>query len=596
VVAKKRQSKSRPKPVDQEARGAKPVGQEARGAKPIDRDVGGAKPIDRDVGGAKPAGRAKSPAAAAALSFLFPGTGQLYMGRRLAALVFAVPAIAVVVWALLQLSQGLTYFAVYVSTDQDYALTVMLVAAAFTLWRLLAIAHPFVAARPGRPQAKAVAVLAALLIATVGMGDVVFSNAYNAYNLPAQIAQNDYLDATDPPGFTDSPEPDWSFYLSGTDPWDLPDYTIDPAFTCPPYYNPPEAVTAPKLALAGRLMPAGPGPQLAAESESPSPTTSPEPTATPEPTAEPTPTPSLSPTPTPSPSPTPTPSPSPTPTPNPNRMTILLVGVDFISGRNHALTDTLMLVSIDLETNKVAMVSVPRDTANFPFYWGGQAAVNMKINGFSKAVARGSIAAPDTPMVALANEIGYLVGVRVDYYAAIDMGGFVELIDLVGGIDVNNPRVLDDPFTCTYVPKGLVHMDGAAALRYARSRESSNDYYRAGRQQLVMMALRRKLATPAILPQLGGLMDIAGRSIATNFPLKDAKDYVSAAENVDSISNCVLGPPYNYHPPSSQTKGSWTSRLKLDKVANLSVYLFGTDSLYYGQPGVVPTACQSRYS
>jgi LCP family protein required for cell wall assembly len=563
-VAKKRQSKPQPEPVDQEARGAKPVG------------------------------RAKSPAAAAALSFLFPGAGQLYMGRRLAALVFAVPAIVVVVWSLLQLSQGLTYFAVYVSTDQDYALTVMLVAAAFTLWRILAIAHPFLAMRPGRPQARAAAVLVALLIATVGMGDVVFSNAYDAYNLPAQIAQNDYLDATDPPGFTDSPEPSWSLYFGGTDPWDLPEYTIDPAFTCPPYYNPPEAVTAPRLALAGRLMPAGPGPQPAAESESPSPTTSPEPTATPEPTAVPSPT--EAPTTSATEEPTASPSPSPTPTPNPNRMTILLVGIDFISGRSHALTDTLMLVSIDLETNKVAMVSVPRDTANFPFYWGGQAAVNMKINGFSKAVARGSIAAPDTPMVALANEIGYLVGVRVDYYAAIDMGGFVELIDLVGGIDVNNPRVLNDPFTCTYVPKGLVHMDGAAALRYARSRESSNDYYRAGRQQLVMVALRQKLATPAILPQLGGLMDIAGRSIATNFPLKDAKNYVSAAENVKSISNCVLGPPYNYHPPSSETKGSWTSRLKLDKVANLSVYLFGTDSLYYGQPGVVPTACESRYS
>jgi LCP family protein required for cell wall assembly len=276
-------------------------------------------------------------------------------------------------------------------------------------------------------------------------------------------------------------------------------------------------------------------------------------------------------------------------------MTILLVGVDFIAGRNHALTDTLMLVSVDLKSGVVSMVSVPRDTAAFPFYWGGEAPVTFKINSLSKAIAAGYFGSPDSPMVTLANEIGYLVGVPVDYYAAIDMGGFVQLIDLVGGVDVNNPRVLNDPFTCTYVPKGLVHMDGAAALRYARSRESTNDYYRAGRQQLVMMALRQKLATPAILPQLGSLMDIAGRSIATNFPLKDAKNYVSAAENVKKISNCVLGPPYNYHPSSSETKGSWTSRLKLDKVANLSVSLFGTDSRYYGQPGVVPTPCESRY-
>ena len=198
-------------------------------------------------------------------------------------------------------------------------------------------------------------------------------------------------------------------------------------------------------------------------------------------------------------------------------------------------------------------------------------------------------------MVTLANEIGYLVGVPVDYYAAIDMAGFKDLIDLVGGVDVNNPRVLNDPFTCTYYAKGLVHLDGEAALRFARSRESSSDYYRAARQQLVMMALRTKLATPEILPRLGTLMDIASRSIATNFPLKNAKNYVSAAENVASISNCVLGPPYNFHPPSTETGGSWTSRLKLDRVANLSVSLFGADSRYYGQPGVVATPCQSHY-
>ena len=75
-----------------------------------------AEPSERPVPG-RAAGR-KSPAAAAALSFLFPGAGQLYMGRRVAALIFALPALAVAAWALLQLTQGLAYFAVYVSTDQ----------------------------------------------------------------------------------------------------------------------------------------------------------------------------------------------------------------------------------------------------------------------------------------------------------------------------------------------------------------------------------------------------------------------------------------------------------------------------------------------
>jgi LCP family protein required for cell wall assembly len=557
-------------------------------------------PAGQPTPAARPARHRRSPVAAAALSFLFPGIGQLYMGRRLSALVFAVPALAVIVWVLLQLTQGVVYFAASM-LDESYALTVMAVAAGFTAWRIASIAHPYVVARPRRVGRRAAAVLAALIVVTLGMGDVVFSNAYDAYNTSRQIAANNFLDATDPPNPapSESPSGSWLPFPEGTDFWETPEVTIDPAFTCPPYYNPPGAVvpagTARALAFVQRIAPAGPGLPLAAESGSPEPTPTPTPGPTAEPTAEPTPTPTPTPEPTAEPTPTPTPTPSPSPTPNPNRMTILLVGVDFIAGRNHALTDTLMLVSIDLKSGVVSMVSVPRDTAAFPFYWGGEAPVTFKINSLSKAIAAGYFGSPDSPMVTLANEIGYLVGVPVDYYAAIDMGGFVQLIDLVGGVDVNNPRVLNDPFTCTYVPKGLVHMDGAAALRYARSRESTNDYYRAGRQQLVMMALRQKLATPAILPQLGSLMDIAGRSIATNFPLKDAKNYVSAAENVKKISNCVLGPPYNYHPSSSETKGSWTSRLKLDKVANLSVSLFGTDSRYYGQPGVVPTPCESRY-
>ena len=107
------------------------------------------------------------------------------------------------------------------------------------------------------------------------------------------------------------------------------------------------------------------------------------------------------------------------------------------------------------------------------------------------------------------------------------------------------------------------------------------------------MALEKKMATPAMLPKLGSLLALAGKSIATNFPLKTAKNYVAIAEHPSSISHCVLGPPYDYHPDSSLTNGTWTSRLTLSQVANLSVYLFGTDSRYYGQAGVVPAPCHN---
>jgi LCP family protein required for cell wall assembly len=557
-----------------------------------------------EAGASIPAQRAaKSPLFAATLSFVFPGAGQLYLGRRISAVVFAVPALVAVIWAVLQLSQGLVYFAVSM-LDDGYALTVMVVVAAFTAWRVASIAHPFLVVRPRHIGLRAGAVLALLLIATLGMGDVVFSNAFAAYSAARQIASNDFADAIASPtasptpfDLTPVPSPTFAPTDSGSP---LPSAT--PEITPSP--NPCDAYSAARQIASNDIADAAAPPMPLVLTRVPSPALAPTDSGSPPPSATPKITPSPSPTlaptdsgpPLPSATPKITPSPSPTVSPgtNPNRLTILLTGVDFMTGRAHALNDTLMLVSVDTRTRAVAMVSVPRDTSAFPFYWGGQAPNTFKINGLVKAIAAGQFGSPDPPITTLANEIGWLVGLRVDYYAEIDMDGFSQMIDLVGGVDVYNPTLLNDPFTCTYVPAGQIHLDGPTALKYVRSRETTSDYRRASRQQTVLIALEKKMATPAMLPKLGSLLALAGKSIATNFPLKTAKNYVATAEHIASISQCVLGPPYNYHPDSSLTSGTWTSRLLLDRVANLSVQLFGTDSRYYGQPGVVPASCQNR--
>jgi LCP family protein required for cell wall assembly len=558
--------------------------------------------------------RSRSPLVAAVLSFVFPGAGQFYLGRRKSALAFAVPALVVVAWALLQLSNGLVYFALSM-LDDGYALTIMAVAAALTTWRLVAIAHPFFVTRPVRLGARAGVVLAALVIATIAMGDVVFSNAFAVYNADREIASNDFHEADSSLDASPASSPTqylpWITYVPvGASPSPSAGPSRTP-FVCADYPVKLSSVSGGAGAQPAALVPASaPSTAMVPEAD---PNASPSEGATTLPTVDPSPSPSPAPPPSPSPSPTITPteagtpspshapsadsspSPSAAPTPNLNRVTVLLTGVDFLQGRHHALNDTIILVSIDLKTRDVAMVSVPRDTANFPFYWGGQAPVNFKINGLANAISAGRFGSPDSPLGTLANEVGYLVGVKVDYYAEVDIAGFAKLIDAVGGIDVYNPTVLDDPFTCTYVPAGNVHLDSTNALRYARSRETSSDYYRSSRQQRVLIALEKKMASPAMLARLGSLIALVGQSVATNFPLNTARNYSSMTENLASISQCVLGPPYNYHPDTTATGGTWTSRLMLDRVANLSVKLFGTDSRYYGQPGVTPTACQSRF-
>ncbi|MGD0248987.1 MAG: LCP family protein, partial [Candidatus Limnocylindrales bacterium] len=291
-----------------------------------------------------------------------------------------------------------------------------------------------------------------------------------------------------------------------------------------------------------------------------------------------------------------------TPAPLAHRVTILLTGLDFTAGRDHALNDTLLAVSLDTDSGQVAMISVPRDTANFPLYWGVTASPTLRINSIQGYVRNGWLLSPDPPMTTLTKEIGYLIGIPVNYYAQIDMDGFVQLIDLVGGVDVVNPTALaDDPFYPGWrEPAGPIHLDGKNALIYVRSRDTpgSNDYYRDSRQQDVLIALEKKLANPGMAPQFQQVLGLAGKSIQTNFPLDTVKDYTPYVDKFTSgtVLRCVLGQPYSYYVDRSTTKGMSTTRLNMDLVADLSVQYFGTDSRYYGQAGVTPAPCQTPWS
>jgi anionic cell wall polymer biosynthesis LytR-Cps2A-Psr (LCP) family protein len=189
-------------------------------------------------------------------------------------------------------------------------------------------------------------------------------------------------------------------------------------------------------------------------------------------------------------------------------------------------------------------------------------------------------------------EVSYLVGIPINYYATMDLASFMTMIDMVGGIDIDNPAAISDP---TYdwldgspygfkLAAGRQHLDGRHALAYARSRHGSgnSDYARAGRQQQLLVALEHKMATPSVVVNLPSWTQQAGSLIRTDFPASQVADMVAAGQKIpaENFDRFVLGPPYSV---SSATSTASTSCLMLDKVAPLSIKLFGQDSRYYGK-------------
>jgi LCP family protein required for cell wall assembly len=218
------------------------------------------------------------------------------------------------------------------------------------------------------------------------------------------------------------------------------------------------------------------------------------------------------------------------------RVTVLLVGVDNTHAAERGLTDTLIVASFDPISHSLTMISIPRDTARLPMYMGGE--FSGRVNNLMRTAARNPELYPDGAMGTLVNELSYIVGVPIDYYAQIDIAGFTALVDMVGGVDV----VLDTPIqdatyqfspteTGFYLDAGPHHLDGKLATAYARSRHGpgNSDYERARRQQQILLALRTKFNDPRLMANLPGLLYVLSNIVRTDAPLDRLPDIVSIA-------------------------------------------------------------------
>ncbi len=245
------------------------------------------------------------------------------------------------------------------------------------------------------------------------------------------------------------------------------------------------------------------------------------------------------------------------------RTNILLLGG---GGKNHpggGLTDSIMVISINWKSNKMAVISVPRDLwVNVPGY--GYSKINKTYSygeQDSKASGGGGKVASDL--------VGNILGIPIHYFISMDFAGFEKIINTVGGVDIDVPKAINDPlypaadmvhYDPFSISAGPHHMDGALALKYARSRETTSDFDRSKRQQLVLAATKKKVLTLNVLTnpaKVTGLLNAIGDHLRTNLSVAEIKAMWDNIKNIDmdNIVNQVFDTSANSPLISSTSKG-----------------------------------------
>jgi polyisoprenyl-teichoic acid--peptidoglycan teichoic acid transferase len=226
------------------------------------------------------------------------------------------------------------------------------------------------------------------------------------------------------------------------------------------------------------------------------------------------------------------------------RLTVLLLGSDYRPAKPGNRTDAIMVVSVDPSTGKSAAFSVPRDTERFPLPGGDT--FNPKVNALFQSLQTqtGHGGAAMSQAVAAAFDI------EIDGFVFIGFRGVRELVGAVGGVDVTLDKAYYDPEYWVSakkqgwgLPAGTSHLGPEDALIFSRSRKGDNDFARARRQQLLVMAALKKTRSlgPTALPRL---LSIASKTVATDLPLDRAADLyrIVASTDLGTVPRTVFGP------------------------------------------------------
>lgn len=201
---------------------------------------------------------------------------------------------------------------------------------------------------------------------------------------------------------------------------------------------------------------------------------------------------------------------------------VLLLGVDQRKN-DRGRSDTMIVMTVNPKTESIEMVSIPRDTRTEIVGRGTMDKINH-------AYAFGGVEMS-------INTVEHFLDIPIDYFIQINMEGFQEIVDSVGGITIEND--LDFTYEGVHFPKGTITLNGEKALKYSRMRydDPKGDFGRQLRQRKIIEAVIREGASLKSLTKYGDIFSALGNNVKTNLTFDEMVDiqanYRQAANKIE---------------------------------------------------------------
>ena len=268
---------------------------------------------------------------------------------------------------------------------------------------------------------------------------------------------------------------------------------------------------------------------------------------------------------------------------------ILFMGIDARDAKSNSRSDTMIMASIDPNTKKTALVSIPRDTR-----------IKNASGHYDKINSINFLEGPEAACKQVAN----LLNVPVDYYVVTNFAGFGEIVDALGGVHINVPpgmkhADLIDPELAFNIPQGNQYLNGKQALAFMRYRGGPTaDIGRTENQQKFIKALAAEMLQSKTILKLPQLIPQINKNVRTNLPLKDMIYLANMGKDLDVANLSAQTLPGYFYQDNATGASYWEADRKIASILVESLLRGETfkvvsdtpSELYKGKTSVVSAA------